>query len=333
MMAKYGMVEEHPVVRGAGRRMTHGAHRVVAVGLALLLCACSAAGGTFTPAPPAAVEAWVEVAEKQQVALSHWPAEGEARVVILGVHGFGDYGPSTFSRAAEEWAKRGIETYAYDQRGFGRNASRGDWPGADALIEDAAQMAEDIAALHPGLPLVVVGHSMGGGVALATVAEHRTPSVDGLVLLAPAIWGGDAFNPFLRMSAYFAEATFPDLRWSGRGLVSIQASDNVEMLKALGEDPYYMPYPSSTEIMGMIRVMDRAEAAAAGLDLPSLLLYGAKDEVLPERPMFKVYAHTGGETSSKIYPEGWHMLLRDLQAPNVWRDVGDFALSVADRAQ
>ena len=77
-------------------------------------------------------------------------------------------------------------------------------------------------------------------------------------------------------------------------------------------------------------MMDRAEAAAPGLDLPSLLLYGAKDEVLPERPMFRVYDRTGGETASKIYPEGWHMLLRDLQAETVWRDVGAFALSVAE---
>ncbi len=298
---------------------------------ALALCAlsaCAAAGGTFTPAPPAEVAAWVEAGE-ERLALSHWPAEVEPRVVMLGIHGFGDYGPSTFSRAAEDWAAQGIETYAYDQRGFGRNATRGTWPGAGALIEDAAHVVEEIAARHPDLPLIVVGHSMGGGVALASVAEGRAPSTDALVLLAPAIWGGTAFNPFFRMSAYFAEAAFPDVRWSGGGVVKIQASDNVEMLKALGADPYYLPNPSSTELMGLIRVMDRAEAAAPGLDLPSLLLYGAKDEVLPKRPMFKVYDRTGGETDSKIYPEGWHMLLRDLQAPNVWRDVAEFSLSFA----
>lgn len=312
--------------------MAARARRCVALALVLALTACAAAGGTFTPAPPASVEAWVEVEQgHERLALSHWPAEGEPRAVILGIHGFGDYGPSTFALAAADWTARGIETYAYDQRGFGRNESRGEWPGEDALIEDAAEVAEDIAARHPGLPMILVGHSMGGGVALAAAAEGRAPSADGLVLLAPAIWGGAAFNPFYRLSAYMAETALPNVRWSGRGLVELQASDNVEMLRALGADPYYLPYPSSREIMGLVRVMDRAEAAAPGLDLPSLLLYGAKDELLPKGPVFEVYGRTGGRTSSKIYPEGWHMLLRDLQAKTVWRDVGDFALSVTER--
>jgi len=306
--------------------------RCLALAVALLLAACAAAGGTFTPAPAAAVDAWIEAAG-ERLALSHWPAKGEAKVVILGLHGYGDYGPTTFTLAAENWAERGIETYAYDQRGFGRNASRGDWPGADALIEDAEQAAEEIAALHPDLPLIIAGHSMGGGVALAMLGEGRAPEVDGLVLLAPAIWGNDEFNPFYRLSASIAERTFPHVRWTGRGFMSLQASDNIEMLKALRADPWYLPYPSSIEIMGLIRVMDRAEAAAPGLDVPSLLLYGARDEILPEKPVFAVYARTGGKRASKIYPEGWHMLLRDLQAANVWRDVGDFALSFAGGAQ
>ncbi len=295
-----------------------------------MLAACSAANGTFTPAPPATVEAWVDVGE-EQVALSYWPADGDGapRAVILGLHGFGDYGPSTFSLAAQDWSARGVATYAYDQQGFGRNSSRGDWPGADGLIADAAVVIADVAGRHPDAPLILIGHSMGGGVALAVAAEGGTPDIDAVVLLAPAIWGGRAFNPFYRMSAAFAETAFPDVRWSGQGVVSIQASDNIEMLKALGADPYYLRHPSSREIMGLVRVMDRAAAAAPALDLPSLLLYGAKDEVAPKDPVFKVYEQTGGETASKIYPEGWHMLLRDLQAETVWRDVGDYVLSFA----
>jgi alpha-beta hydrolase superfamily lysophospholipase len=285
--------------------------------------------GGALPAPTGpAPESHVAGHDGTPLALSHWPAEAP-RAVILGVHGFGDYGPSTFEPAAEHWAARGILTYAYDQRGFGRNASFGRWPGAEALAADLAAVAAQIRARHPCLPLVVVGHSMGGGVALAAAGQGL--AADGLVLAAPAIWGGAELNPAHRLLAWAAAAIVPDHRFTGEGVVSIQASDNIPLLRALARDPLYLKPPSARELWGLVRVADLAERAADGVDLPALLLLGARDEIVPNGRVRRVFARLDGPRRVIEYPQGWHLLFRDLQAARVWRDVADWVLSGAPR--
>jgi alpha-beta hydrolase superfamily lysophospholipase len=295
-------------------------------GLALAGCA---AGGPLTapsgPPPPPFIGPYLAAADGTALAVSEWSAD-EPRTVILAVHGFGDYGPSTFTQAARFWAGQGIVTYAYDQRGFGRNVSFGRWPGAAALAADLRAVATQLRARHPCLALIVAGHSMGGGVALAAAGQGL--DADGLVLAAPAIWGGDELNPLHRLVAWTGAALMPERRFTGRGVVEIQASDNIEMLRALGRDPHYLRPPSAREIFGLVRVSDMAEAAAAKVDLPALMLLGAKDEIVPEAAARRVFARLTGPRRVIEFPEGWHLLFRDLQAERVWRDVADWSLAI-----
>lgn len=263
------------------------------------------------------------------LALSVWPADGEARAVILAVHGFGDYGPSTFGEAAQDWAAQGIEVWAYDQRGFGRNRDRGAWPGVDALVEDFSAVAAQVRAARPDLPLTAVGHSMGAGVVLAALGEGLAPGVDAAVLAAPAIAGGARIGPFARAGAWALTAALPDRRWSGEGLVSFQASDDIDLLRRMAADPLYLGQPSAREIMGLIRVMDRAAAAAPRAAAPVLALHGAKDELVAERDVRAVAALAPGLTGVTVYPGGWHLLFGDLQKRVVWADVAAFALAQA----
>ncbi len=294
----------------------------------LALAGCAVGGALMAPSgppPPPFIGPHMAAADGTALAVSEWPA-GAPRAVILAVHGYGDYGPSTFTAAAEFWAGQGIITYAYDQRGFGRNISFGRWPGAEALAADLRAVAAQVRARHPGLALIVVGHSMGGGVVLAAAGQGL--DADGLVLAAPAIWGGAEFNPLYRLAAWTVAAVMPERRFTGEGVVEIQASDNIEMLYALGRDPRYLRPPSAREILGMVRVADLAEAAAAKVDLPALLLLGAKDEIVPEAAVGRVFARLTGPRRVIEYQEGWHMLFRDLQAERVWRDVADWSLAI-----
>ncbi len=292
--------------------------------LALALAGCAVGGALTAPSGPPPIP-HLAAADGTALAFSEWPA-GEPRAVILAVHGFGDYGPSTFAQAARFWAGQGIITYAYDQRGFGRNISFGHWPGAAALAADLRAMAAQVRARHPCLALIVVGHSMGGGVVLAAAGQGL--DADGLVLAAPAIWGGAEFNPLYRLAAWTVAAVMPERRFTGEGVVEIQASDNIEMLYALGRDPRYLRPPSAREILGMVRVADMAEAAAAKVGLPALLLLGAKDEIVPDAAARRVFARLTGPRRVIEYQDGWHMLFRDLQAERVWRDVADWSLAV-----
>ncbi|WP_340110409.1 alpha/beta fold hydrolase [Pikeienuella sp. HZG-20] len=287
--------------------------------LLILLGAC--AGGPSAPQRPLApahVEAGAIVGGAR-LALSSWAPEGRPRAVILALHGFADYGPSTFAGAASFWARRGFLTYAYDQRGFGRNESRGQWPGAARLVVDFREVAALIRARHPGLPLFVIGHSMGGAVALAGFGEGV--AADGLVLAAPAVWGGDRLPARYRAAAWTAALLFPDHRWTGDGVITIQASDNIPLLIKLGRDPLYLSAPSSRELLGLVRLMDAAVAAAPRVCAPVLTLYGEKDQVAPKEAVLAAHDALSGPKTLRLYEEGWHLLFRDLDARRVWRDV------------
>jgi alpha-beta hydrolase superfamily lysophospholipase len=99
------------------------------------------------------------------------------------------------------------------------------------------------------------------------------------------------------------------------------------VLRELARDPHYLRPPSAREIFGLVRVADRAAAAADMVYLPTLLLMGAKDQILPELPVRRVFARLPGPHREIEYPEGWHLLFRDLQAARVWRDVADWTLT------
>lgn len=275
-------------------------------------------GSDATPAAPPGETTELTASDGSPVTASAWGPE-RPEAVILALHGYGDHGTSTFSAAAAHWAERGIRTYAPDQRGFGRNPSRAQWPGADALIEDARALARQIRTRHPCAPLVVLGHSMGGGITLA--AAGRGLDADGTVLAAPAIWGGDALNPLHRALAWTAAFFVPEKRFTGEGVVRIQASDNIDALRALGRDPLYLSPPSAREILGLVRITDRAAEAAPEAPHPALMLLGAKDQIVPNDTVRRIFDRLPGETQVITYDEGWHLLFRDLQAETVWRDV------------
>lgn len=264
-------------------------------------------------------------ASGDSIGLSAWYPKDAPKAIVLAVHGYGDYGTSTFGAAATEWAGKSILTYAYDQRGFGRNPSNGNWPGHDALVQDLSHVARLVRARHPDLPLTVIGHSMGGAVVTAGLGEERVQA-DRAVLLAPALWGGDNLNPLLRGMAYTAHFFSPDKRWTGDGIVRIQASDNIELLRRLGRDPLYVRNPSSREFVGLIRLMDRSVAASDRMRTPVLVIYGGQDEVVPEEPIRDAFAKFSGPKRYERIETGWHMLLRDLEGQIVRDLVADFVL-------
>ena len=293
--------------------------------LSLFLFTACAGGPVGAPSPmgPSKIEKDAIVGATR-LPLSVWRSDQPPMAALLALHGFGDYGPSTYARAAEYWATRGIATYAYDQRGFGRGETRGAWPGAETLIADAKAATAAVRKAHPDIPVFLLGHSMGGGVALAAAGEGV--AADGLILAAPAVWGGERLALPYRAAAWAGALILPDRRWTGEGLVRIQASDNIDMLRALGGDPIYLRNPSSREFMGLIRIMDRAAAAAPKVSAPTLTLWGAKDEVLERAPIEAAHEAIPSPKRMEIYPEGWHLLFRDLQAEIVWRDVAEWVL-------
>ena len=136
---------------------------------------------------PEMVDDALIVADRSRLPLACWTPEGRTRALVLGLHGYGDY-RRAFRLAGPWLAARDVAFYAYDQRGFGETETRGQWPGAHELIHDLADAVGALRQHHPDLPLVLMGESMGGAVALAALAEGAI-TTEGLILAAPGVRG------------------------------------------------------------------------------------------------------------------------------------------------
>ena len=260
-----------------------------------------------------------------------WRPPKPERAVILALHGFNDYS-NAFAMPAEYWARSDILLYAYDQRGFGETPHRGLWPGSTRLARDAQTFLRLLRERHE-CPIYLLGSSMGGAVAMLVLAGMIGPdnqdidrdqkvSPDGVILIAPAIWGRRSM-PFYQTALLWLTAhTVPWMKVSGRGL-GILPSDNIPMLRALGRDPLMIRSTRIDAVWGLVNLMDQAEEAVAHMRGSVLLLYGDHDQLIPKAAM-QTFIHSlppDLHARVAIYPSGYHMLLRDLQANLVWNDI------------
>lgn len=253
-----------------------------------------------------------------RLGLMHWDAE-KPTAVIVALHGMSDYS-NAFSMPAPWWAKRGITTYAYDQRSFGRSPEPGLWAGGDIMRRDLADFVEVVRARHPGIPVYVLGESMGGALAMTAFAEVQ-PKADGLILVAPAVWSRSEMPLFYRVLLWTVAHTIRSWSLSGSGL-KIMPSDNIEMLRANGRDPLFQKKARSDAVYGLVNLMDEAYRSAPRLGKPPMLfLYGGNDQIIPKKPTETVVAELGKNATIKRYPNGYHMLLRDLDHEPRWADV------------
>jgi alpha-beta hydrolase superfamily lysophospholipase len=310
--------------------------RVAWLIVVLVLAGC--AGEVPVPADTATGTPEIEgnmlvAADGARLPLRAWLPEGKPKAVILGLHGFNDYSHA-FAAPAEAWAKDGIATYAYDQRGFGEAPLRGRWAGTWQLTDDVATASALLRHRYPGTPVYLLGESMGGAVAVVAVtgaAGAPKPDIDGIILSAPAVWGRETMTVVERVALWTGYQLFPGMTLTGRGL-GVTPSDNIEMLRALGRDPLVIKETRVDAIKGLVDLMDGALATAPAVETPMLLLYGGRDEIVPKAPteMWVEDLPFDARKSRRIawYAGGYHMLLRDLEGPVVWHDIESW---IADR--
>ena len=161
---------------------------------------------------------------------------------------------------------------------------------------------------------------MGGAVVMTALARGAAGPVAGAGLVAPAVGGRETMNPFYRAALWLGAHAVPWLTLTGRGL-DITPSDNTEMLIALGRDPLVIKETRVDAIHGLVDLMDAALAAAPQIATPLLVLYGAHDEIIPKAPTALMLDRLSGPRAVAVYPDGYHMLLRDLAADIVHEDL------------
>ena len=252
-----------------------------------------------------------------------WPAAARPVAVVLAMHGFNDYS-NAFDETANSFAASSITSYAIDQRGFGATEQRGIWAGQHTMQSDLVTTINLLCEKHTELPVYVLGESMGGAVILSAIQQLEQTCVQGVILSSPAVWGWQTMPWWQTVPLRFVAHTLPEHTVTGEGL-EIKASDNVEMLRALGRDPLIIKETRIDAIYGLTDLMEAALLNSDSLKMPALILYGEHDEIIPADSFCEMLNNLPDRFSSHwrliIYPDGYHMLSRDLQGEVVIRDM------------
>jgi acylglycerol lipase len=238
-----------------------------------------------------------------------WLAADPLSGVLLVCHGVGEHS-GRYGNVVDALVPGGWAVYGLDHRGHGRSGGRRvDFGCYGDLLADLDTFRRYVVARHEGLPVFLLGHSMGGQIALAYALEHQD-DLWGLVLSAPALGSGavpKAVVPLLRLLAKVA----PTLRPAGIDEVLI--SKDPAVVAAYRADPLvYHGNPTLRLGSALYAQMDVLPARAGALRLPLLLMQGAADELTDPAGVRLLESTSGSPDQTVCWYEGlWHEIFNE----------------------
>jgi acylglycerol lipase len=244
-----------------------------------------------------------------------WPAAGEPWAVLVVVHGLGEHS-GRYEPVAGPASAAGIEVRSFDLIGHGstggRRAHIDDW----ARFLDQVQVHVEEAKIS-GLPVVLYGHSLGGLIALEYTLSER-PRPDLLVLSAPAIGGGKAWQRWVG-------TLLPRIAPLAPVPIAVKGED-LSRDPAVGDaylnDPLVIFKGTAQAAGEVFPAMDRTRAAIASLDVPTLVIHGGSDGVVPPETSVALSGHPLVER--RLYPKLRHECHNEPEGPQVVAEVIDW---------
>ncbi len=213
----------------------------------------------------------------------------ETKAVLFCIHGLGLH-KGTYEDFGKTMAKQGIVTYAIDMRGFGSWIPRGknDKIDFDGSLVDIKRSLTEIRRLHPGLPVIVLGESMGGGIGIHATALYPD-LIDGLISSVPA---GDRFNSVDNSMKIGVHAIFGGFNTPidiGPMVVDAATKKNDLREKWL-HDPLCRTKISPNELMSFQHFMNDNFACAAAIKrTPVLFIFGCNDKLVRPAGTVKLF--------------------------------------------
>ena len=219
------------------------------------------------------------VSDGSNVMVQDWPLEPTVKLrgVVIVVHGLGEHA-GRYDHVARQLNEWGFAVRGYDQCGHGEsNGPRGGLPTDMRLLDDLADMVDSTRArMGPSVPLILLGHSMGGLV-VGRFVSLDLRKVDGLVMSSPALDAG--MNAFQKFLVSVLPKIAPDLR-VGNGVKPQYVSHDPAVVAAYKADPLVHDRISARLAHFIATAGPQTLALAAQWKVPTLLMYAGDDRLL-----------------------------------------------------
>ena len=247
-----------------------------------------------------------------------WIPEAPTRALLV-VHGFGEHS-GRYDEIAVWLAARGCAVHAFDLRGHGRSAgARTHVDRFDQYLDDLQGFHAAVREEHPGLPLGLLGHSMGGLIGLAYPIERR-PSLVAAVISGPAL-AVDGRGTLLRAAfARTMRMVAPRLSLSA-GLDATGLSRDEEVVRRYLRDPLVGRNITVSLAAELMQAASRTRSRGSEIEPPVLILHGAADP-LCSAAASEAFAKSVGSAGSglRIYPELRHEIFNEPERERVYAD-------------
>lgn len=249
-----------------------------------------------------------------------WTPEAQPRAVVILSHGLGEHA-GRYHHVARYLGEAGLATYALDHRGHGRSGGKRVYlRHFDEYTGDFATLVGIAKREHPGLPKIVLGHSMGGAVVFSYGWE-RPEDYDLMVLSGPAVAAQDGVSAALATIGKLLSRIAPGC--PVQTLDADAVSRDPAVVAAYQADPLVWHGKVPAGIAGeLIRVGEGMPRHAQGLDRPLLVVHGSDDRLVPYRGSERlVEAAASDDVHLKVYPGLYHEVFNEPEKLTVLADV------------
>jgi alpha-beta hydrolase superfamily lysophospholipase len=241
--------------------------------------------------------------------------------LALVAHGVAEHA-GRYHHVAEVLVGLGLRVAIPDHRGHGRSG------GKRLLVRDFSEFTADLEMLRrlelvEGRATYLLGHSMGGAIALDYALDHQS-DLAALVLSAPAVLPGDDINPVMVRLAKVIGRYVPSL--PGQKLSSTSVSRDPEVVKAYDEDPLNYRGALKAGVGGaMLRAMDSFPSRLPSLHLPLLVMSGTDDKLVNPQGARLVDQLAGStDKTLKMYDGLYHEVFNEPEKELVLGDLSDW---------
>jgi len=246
------------------------------------------------------------------------PAVPPVGVVVIA-HGFAEHG-GRYAAVAERLVASGIAVRALDHRGHGLSE------GKRTSIVRFADYVDDLSTVigqarerWPSLHLVLLGHSMGGLIAL-DLAVRQTIPLEGLVLSAPAACPREVSTFTLAVGRALSRVA------PNTGVLRLplnRISRDPAVVDAYNNDPLVFRTPIRARLGAeMLDAMDRVDAGLPSLRVPLLVMQGTADGLVDPGCGPHVYDRAGSiDKTLKMYDGLWHEIFNEPEREHVLDDL------------